>query len=198
MPLGLVGLDAQPLLLGAQQVDRDRPGVVGVHQLLALLAELGEAAALAGSLGFGLLPHPRHRRGEPGADRFGLGGRDPHLPIGALDGGLDQVDRDMGLLAAGPLLSPDAEEVGVAPAVAVCVGEAHPRAAAPAVERSLEVVMVLSVLLSRAVVGGEDGTGFLEGGAVDQVLVAALVFHPGEADHADVVGVLEDHRQLRA
>jgi len=31
----------------SQQIDRDRPGVVGVQELLALLTQLGEAFALA-------------------------------------------------------------------------------------------------------------------------------------------------------
>lgn len=52
--LGLVGLGGQPVLLGAQQVDRDGPGVVGVKQLLALLGELGETLSLASGLGFSL------------------------------------------------------------------------------------------------------------------------------------------------
>ena len=33
--LGLLGLRGQPVLLGAQQIDRDRALVVGVEQLLA-------------------------------------------------------------------------------------------------------------------------------------------------------------------
>ncbi|HEX8751964.1 MAG TPA: hypothetical protein VF731_00985 [Solirubrobacterales bacterium] len=48
LPFGLRGLGAQSLLLGAQQVDRHRPGVVGVEKLLALLVHLGETLALAG------------------------------------------------------------------------------------------------------------------------------------------------------
>ena len=38
--LGLADLGREPVLLGAQQVDRDRPGVIGVQELLALLAQL--------------------------------------------------------------------------------------------------------------------------------------------------------------
>lgn len=38
--LGLSGLGREPVLLGAQQVDGDGPGVVGVQELLALLAQL--------------------------------------------------------------------------------------------------------------------------------------------------------------
>jgi hypothetical protein len=47
-----------------QQVERHRLGVVGAEQPLALLSELGEAAALARNLGFRLPAHPCHRRAK--------------------------------------------------------------------------------------------------------------------------------------
>ncbi|HEY2717357.1 MAG TPA: hypothetical protein VGI73_14155 [Solirubrobacterales bacterium] len=179
-----------------QEVERNRLGVVGVEQLLALLAELREAAALTGYLGFRLSAHPGHRLGELVPHPLDLAGGQPHLAVDALDRGLDQVDRDVGLLATRSPAAAEAEEVGVAAAIALGPGEAHAGAAAPAVERALQVVVVLSVLLGGAVVGGEDGLGFGEGRAVDQVLVPALVLDPGVADHTDVVGVLEHRREL--
>lgn len=63
---------------------------------------------------------------------LGLLSRNRHLPICLLDGGLDQVDGHVGLLAAGALHPADAEEVRIATAVAVGLDQAHARAAAPA------------------------------------------------------------------
>src|ERR1700742_1761711 len=130
-----------------KKVERHRLGVVGVQQLLALLAELREAAALASDLGFRLLAHAGHRSAELCPDPLDLAGGQPDLAINALDGGLDQVDRDVGLVAAGTAAAAQAIEVGVAAAVALRPSEAHAGAAAPAVERALQVVVVLSVLL---------------------------------------------------
>ena len=191
MALSLDGFGGEAILFGAEKIDGDRAGVVGVKELLPLLADLGQTPALAGDLGLSLLAHPGQGTVELLPHRLRLRGRDHDLAVGVLDGGLDQVDGHVGLLAAGALHPPYAKEVGIAAAVAVGLDQAHPRAAAPAVQRPLQVVVVLSVLLGGVVVGGEDGLGFVEAGFVDQMLVAALVLDPGVADHPHVVGVLE-------
>ncbi len=198
LPLGLVGLGGQPVLLLTQQVDWHRPRVVGVKELLALLGQPGDAAALAGGFGLGLRSHSGESLVHLLPHRLCLLVWHPNLAIGALHRRLDQVDGHVGLFAARALHPPDAEEIGVATAVAVCLDQAHSRAAAPAVERALQVVVVLSVLLGGVVVGGEDSPGLGKGGGVDQVLVTALVFDPGVADGAHVVGVLEQGDEQRA
>jgi hypothetical protein len=118
--------------------------------------------------------------------------------VGALDGALDEVDRDVGLLAAVAAHASDAEEVGVAAAVAFGVDEAHARAAACAVEGALEVVLVLAVALLGVPVRVKDRTGLLEGALVDECGVVAFVVHAGVADGADVVGVCEHRGELGA
>src|SRR5580765_2899509 len=125
-----------------QQVKWDGLGVVGVQQLLALLSQLREPAALAGDLGFSLLPHPRQCLAELRPHPLNLACRQPDLAVDALDGGLDQIDRDVGLLAAGSLHPPNAKEVGVLASIALGLDQAHPRSAASAVEGALEVVVV--------------------------------------------------------
>ena len=89
------------VLLGAQQVDWHRPGVVGAQQLLALLGELGEATALPGSLGFRLLAHPGERGAELAPHRLDPVDGQANVAVGALDRRLDQVDWHVGLFAAG-------------------------------------------------------------------------------------------------
>ncbi|HET7485471.1 MAG TPA: hypothetical protein VFJ64_08860 [Solirubrobacterales bacterium] len=198
VPFGLLGFGGEPLLLFAQQVDGDRSGVVGAQQLLALLAQLGEALALTGCLGFGLLAHPGHRLAQFLPHQLGLAARQLHLAVGALYRRLDQVDRDVGLLAARSPHSPGAIKVRIASAIAFRMDQPHPRATAPAVERALQVVAVLSVLLRRVAMGGQHGLCLGEGGGIDQVLMAPLVLDPGVADDAHVVGVLKQGRQLGA
>jgi hypothetical protein len=72
-----------------------------VKQFPALLGELGEALALASGLGFGLPSHPGHSLAEFLPHRLGLLARQLHLAISTLHRRLDQVDRDVGLLAPG-------------------------------------------------------------------------------------------------
>jgi hypothetical protein len=73
-----------------------------VQQLLALLTHLGEAFALAGRQGFGLGAHPGHRLAQLLLDSLRLLARHADIAVDALNRGLDQIDGNVGLLAAGP------------------------------------------------------------------------------------------------
>jgi hypothetical protein len=165
-----------------------------VEELLALLSHLRESPPLAS--GFGLFAHPGECHLKLLPHKVGPLAFDGDIAVGVLDGRLDQIDPHVGLLAAGALHSADAEEVGVAAAVALRLDQAHPRTAATAVEGALQVVVVLAVLLDRMVVGGEDRLCFVEARFVDQVLVASLILHSRVADDPHVVGVLEHQGEL--
>jgi hypothetical protein len=114
--LGGAQFIADAVLLGAEHGRVDRAGVVGVQQLAALAFQLAHppghqlpfadgAVLSAGELGVECGAQPRQSvRGEL------------DLLVQALDGGLQQVGRDVGLVAAGAglVLLPQAVEVEVA------------------------------------------------------------------------------------
>ncbi|HET7416290.1 MAG TPA: hypothetical protein VFJ61_01500 [Solirubrobacterales bacterium] len=194
--LGLLGLGGKAVLPRAQKIDGHRARVVGVEELLALLIHLRQSPPLASGLGFGLLAYPGECHLKLLLHEIGLLALDGDIAVGVLDRRLDQIDGHVGLLAAGALHSADAEEVGVAAAVALRLDQAHPRTAATAVEGALQVMVVLAVLLGGVVVGGEDRLGFVEARLVDQMLLSSLVFHSRVADDPHVVGVLEYQGEL--
>lgn len=68
---------------------------------------------------------------------------------------LDQIDWHVALFTAGSLHPPDAEEVGIPTSIPFRLDQAHPRTASTAVERALQIVVMLSILLGGVVVGGE-------------------------------------------
>nr|WP_295688671.1 hypothetical protein [uncultured Brevibacterium sp.] len=189
-------------LLGAEQVEGHGSGVVGLHELGALIAErvAFDLVRLALLLGDGVEPVELagDQLTERGHDVFGY----LHLSVVVLDGGFD-VGHEHGLaLAVGALRVPaGAHEVRVDdPAAAPGVGQRQPGPALPAVQASLEVVVVGLSLLSRCLMRVQNGLNSVPDLGRDQGFVDAVVAGAAEPDAALVVGVGEhfvDRRQHR-
>ncbi|HEX6700902.1 MAG TPA: hypothetical protein VF101_09245 [Gaiellaceae bacterium] len=110
-----------------------------------------------------------------------------------LNVGLDKVDGDHTLRAVGALLlSPDAEEVLVALAVAVCgLRDAESAAAAGAPHRAFEVVVVDALLLASELMSGQNLLNLLEDRMRDERLVRSGVLDALPGNGADVVRISE-------
>ncbi|MFT4166742.1 MAG: hypothetical protein QM650_16005 [Microlunatus sp.] len=131
------------------------------------------------------------------AARFVLG--DPDVPVGPLDAVLDTVCEERGALAGVLLVAaPGAGEVVVEHALMVAGPLERELLPAGAVDRALEIVVVLLRLVADDVVLPQDGLHLLEGLRGDQRLVRALVGDAPERDDPLVVRVRQDlMQQLR-
>nr|WP_243876356.1 hypothetical protein [Streptomyces sp. 846.5] len=196
-------LAGDTFLLACDELERHGPAIDRVHQLLALAGQLRLLAVEVATLVFSLLALDSKLGLEAVFDCF------PQLGI-ELDGGpvvfdhlLDLGDEQRFARAAGGLLvSAKAYEVRVDHPVAVLgVGDDQPTAAVAAVHAGLEVVGMVTLLLSHKM-GSEDILHPLPGGGVDEAFVVPLVGNALVDDVTLVVGVgqdtMEDVRPNRA
>nr|WP_232284014.1 hypothetical protein [Saccharomonospora glauca] len=178
------------VLLGLEQVERDRVGVVGLEELDLLGFELrllrGEAGALvAGGCGQGVEHLPEH-----GLDAVCVVVADPDMLVGGLDPVLDAVCEERAALAGVLLVAAaGAGEVVVEHTLVVAGPLEREPLTAGTVDRAFEVVIVLLGLVANDVVLPQDGLHLLERLGGDQRLVRALVGDAAEGDDALVIGV---------
>ncbi|WP_396290620.1 hypothetical protein [Curtobacterium sp. KT1] len=159
------GLEARAdaVLLGLQQVERDRIGVVGLEELDLFGFELrllpGEQLLfVAGRLGEGVEHLPEH-----GLDLRRLLLGDGDLLVLVLDRVLNAVNEDGGALAGGALEpATGAGEVVVGDALVVAWPLEHELLPAPAVDGAFEVVVVLLGLVADDVVLPQDRLHLIE------------------------------------
>ncbi|MFT4082104.1 MAG: hypothetical protein QM638_05930 [Nocardioides sp.] len=182
---------ADAVLLGLEQVEWDRVGVVGLDELESFGFELVALASEDGSLivagGFEVVENGVQDR----ADVFCLGGGEAVGAVVAFDAFLDAVGVDGGAGAAVLAASAGAGEVFVAVAVLVAGPFDHELGPAGAVQVAFEVVVVLLWAFPDGVLGVQDGLYAQPGLGVHQRLVGAVVGDAAERDGAVVVGVGE-------
>ncbi|MFN8183814.1 MAG: hypothetical protein U0R23_05265 [Candidatus Nanopelagicales bacterium] len=177
----------------AEQVERDHAGVVGLEQLLALVAERvsfgGVGVALVSGGGVESVELSGDQLAERGDDVAGY----LHAAVVVLDGGFD-VGHEHGLAFAGGALGVPAraQEVGVDHSLAAAgVGQDQPGAALAAEDAAFEVVVVGVGLLPGGLVRGEDGLHPVPDLGSDQRFVQPVVGGATEADLSFVVRVGE-------
>lgn len=145
-------LTGDAVLFDLEEVERDRVGVVGIEELLALVGEVADAASLEGPFGLGvtllLLQLVEDEVSEVIEELL----RWLHGPVVVLDEGFGFFDGDCRLRAVGALLlSAHADEVRVdGPVSALGVADHEAGSAGAAEEAALQVVMVLALLLAGA------------------------------------------------
>ncbi|WP_286265639.1 hypothetical protein [Brooklawnia propionicigenes] len=184
---------ADAVLLGLEQVDGDRVGVVGLEQLDLFGFELGLLRAQGGSFVGGRGSESVEHSPEHALDSGGLVGGDALLLVGVGDVVLDAVDEDGAALAGVALeASSGAGEVVVGDALVVAGAFVHEPLAAAAVDRPFQVVVVLLGLVTDDVVLVEDRLDPIESLWGDQRLVGAGVGDFAVGDDALVVGVGQD------
>ncbi len=189
-------LGTDMLLFVPEHGDVDRVGVVGLHQLVALGFQ---ALVLGGQelpLGGRVLVGGGHLVGDRLAQPFGPVGRDLDAAVEILDLGFEVVDGDVALLAAvavPSVLLPHVVEVSVG---AFRVLDRHAPPAHAAHEKALQVVVPP---LARAAhgTGGEQLLDLVEGGPVDERLMAPLVGDAVPLDDADICTMGEQVRHAR-
>ncbi|MDS2171819.1 hypothetical protein Q7C18_03840 [Nesterenkonia sp. CL21] len=180
-------------MLGLEQVDRDRVGVVGLEELDLFGFELGLLPGehflfVAGGLGEGVEHLP-----ENALDLRRLVSGDRDVLVAGLDGLLDAVGEDGGALAVVALEpSAGAGEVVVGDALVVAGSLEHEPLPAPAVDRAFEVVVVLLRFVADDVVLPEDRLYLIERLRGHEGVVGAGVGDIAEGDDALVVGVRQD------
>ncbi|MGD0272926.1 MAG: hypothetical protein ABSB96_04255 [Gaiellaceae bacterium] len=110
----------------------------------------------------------------------------------ALDRGLDGLNTVMRLIAEMSFVPAADEVVVLATVAAASAGEKEPASALRTEERPAQVVVVAPGALAALALGIEDLLHLLEGGLVDERLVASLVVAAGIAKATDVVVVSEN------
>nr|WP_246829134.1 MULTISPECIES: hypothetical protein [Kocuria] len=184
---------ADAVLLGLEQVDGDRVGVVSLQELDLFGFELGllggEAGAfVAGRCGKGVEHLPQDVF-DPGCVVVG----DADALVGGFDPVFDVAGQERGA-AAIVLLEPasGAGEVVVGDALVVAGAFEHEPFPAGAVDRAFEVVVVLLRLVADQVVLSQDCLHLLERLRGHERLMCAGVGDVSEGDDALVVRVGED------
>nr|WP_231974531.1 hypothetical protein [Tessaracoccus timonensis] len=184
---------ADAVLLGLEQVERDRVGVVSLEELDLLGFEPGllpgeELLLIAGGFGEGVEHLPEHT-----LDLCCLVGAEGDVLVAGLDGLFDTVGEDGGALAVVTLEpAAGAGEVVVSDALVVAGPLEHEPFPAAAVDRAFEVVVVLLRLVADDVVLPQDRLHLLERLRRHERIVRAGVGDVAEGDDALVVGVGED------
>ncbi|MEM9610846.1 MAG: hypothetical protein AAGA99_25785 [Actinomycetota bacterium] len=147
--------DAQ--LLGLEPLGRDDLVVVGLKKLVLLVFESSPSLLLGRAFLLGGCTVQLDLVQDEGANLVEQLGCRLHMGVVVLDPGFDVVDTDCTLFAErAPLLTPDADEVLVdlaSPSLVVRNDQARPAAAAE--HGALEVVVVLSLLLTGAALAFE-------------------------------------------
>nr|WP_257007826.1 hypothetical protein [Brachybacterium alimentarium] len=193
-------MEARPdaVLLGFEEVDGDRVGVVSLEELDLFGFELGllpgkQSPFVAGRFGEGVEDLPEH-----GLDLFGFVLGDGDVLVAVLDALLDTVDEGGGALAVVALEpAAGAGEIVVGDALMVAGPLEHELLSTAAVDRAFEVMVVLLRLVAGDVVLLEDRLHLLERLRSHQRFVGAGVGDLAERDDALVVGVREDFMQPR-
>jgi len=187
----LVEFGEDAVLLALEHGERDRVGVVGLHEpvLLAFepVAVVGEARQL-----LGLGSHePIEFVVEHARERILLGGRDLDAGVVVLDELLDVLDEHRLARAVGALGVPTgAHEVAVhVPVTVLRVGHDEPGAALTAVDGAFEVVAVDLGCLDGALVRGEHGLDLVPDLGWHECRVVSLVAGTPVDDIALVVRV---------
>ncbi|MFV4913223.1 hypothetical protein PFZ49_06600 [Microbacterium lacticum] len=186
------------VLLGLEQVDRDRVGVVGLEELDLFGFELrplpGEELLL---ITRGLREGVEHlTQHSLDLRRLILGDRG--VPVAVLDAPLDAMDEDGGALTVVALEpSAGACEVVVGDALVVAGSFEHEPLPARAVDGAFEVVVVLLGLVADDVVLPQDRLHLVERLRRDERIVRAGIGDIAEGHDALVVGVREDLVQPR-
>ncbi|MCK1802325.1 hypothetical protein MTQ12_04555 [Brevibacterium sp. R8603A2] len=180
-------------MLGLEQVEGDRVGVVGLEELDLLGFELGllpgqQLLLVAGGFGEGVEHLPEHA-----LNLCCLVRADGDALVAGLDGLFDAVGEDGGALAVVALEpAAGAGEVVVCDALVVAGPLEHEPLAAAAVDRAFEVVVVLLRLVADDVILPQDRLHLLERLRRHERIVRAGVGDVAEGDDALVVGVDED------
>lgn len=184
---------ADAVLLGLEQVDGDRVGVVGLEELDLLGFELGllpgeQLLLIVRGFREGVEDLPEHAL-DLGC--FVLGDRG--VPVAGLDALLDSVGEYGGALAVVALEpASGAGEVVVGDALVVAGPLEHEPLPAGAVDRAFEVVVVLLGLVADDVVLPQDRLHLIERLRCHERIMRAGVRDGAERDDALVVGVDED------
>jgi hypothetical protein len=193
LQLSALGLDAG--LLGGQHLGIYEVLVAELQQPLLLLREFAQAPLCAVGLlagGFELLLGVMV---DAGTDAFLRGRAEPDVTlVVALDGAFDVIDGHVwpkaGRISGQP--SAQAGEVVVEAAFAFDAHEDQAAAADAAVDRSLQVVLVLAGAVTTERVRLQDGLDSLEGLDVDQGRMQPIgVLDAVERHHADVIVVTQ-------
>nr|WP_245810339.1 hypothetical protein [Brachybacterium massiliense] len=180
-------------MLGLEQVDGDRVGVVGLEELDLFGFELGllpgqQLLLVARGFGEGVEHRPEHA-----LNLCCLAGADGDVLVAGLDRLFHAVGEDGGALAVVALEpAAGAGEVVVGDALVVARPLEHELLPAAAVDRAFEVVVVLLRLVADDVVLLEDRLHLLERLRRHERIVRAGVGDVAEGDNALVVGVGED------
>jgi len=188
----MVSSDAgDPVLFSLEQVERDRPCVVSLEQLVLLDSELGPPIREVGEFGGSFGQHLVEPGMDPRRDRLDRFRVDLHLGAEAFDESFNLLDqhRLSGAVASGSVPA-RAHEVGVDRALgALRVAHDQSRAALPAEHRALQVVLAYLGCVSGGSVCTEHGLYLVPHLVGDDRLVCSGVGDALEPDASLVVRV---------
>ncbi|MGA8352879.1 MAG: hypothetical protein WB698_01770 [Solirubrobacteraceae bacterium] len=192
------GSRREAILLALEQIERDRVGIVGLEQLLALTLELAQSALLHTPLTLGVAAELRELLTQEGPQPDDLILGELHGRVVSDDGSLHPLDPRRSELAACRVTLPSTtDEVRIGAAVALSMVDDQASAALAAVDAALQVVRVLPILLAGQILSAQQLLNFMPNLWRDERLMLPGIHHASITHHAHVVRIAQQRVQMR-